>query len=192
NSPTLVASAGAATKLIDTCRATNEITIEAWIKPQNTTQSGPARIVSLSADPYNRNFTLGQGGVGVGGTSYNTRLRTTTTGNNGALLSLTAGIINTALSHVVYTRDTTGLAKFYLNGVEVGSRADIGGDLSNWDTSFRFGLANELTQDRPWLGTFYKVAIYDLVLSAVDVSQNFNAGSTSEEGKPGKPVYAGN
>jgi hypothetical protein len=50
----------------------NEITIEAWVMPADDIQDGPARIVSLSADTGNRNFTLGQ-------TTdyYDARLRTT-------------------------------------------------------------------------------------------------------------------
>ena len=36
-------------------------------------------------------------------------------------------------------------------------------------------LANELTEDRPWLGEFYLVAIYDRALSQDEVSRNFNA-----------------
>jgi PKD repeat protein len=56
NASTLVASAGAATKVIDATRATTELAIEAWLKPGTTSQDGPARIVTLSADPYHRNF----------------------------------------------------------------------------------------------------------------------------------------
>jgi PKD repeat protein len=39
-------SNGAARKVIDACRQANAITVEAWIKPANVTQSGPARILS--------------------------------------------------------------------------------------------------------------------------------------------------
>jgi len=57
---------------------TNAITIEVWIKPANTTQAGPARIVTVSKDPGQRNFTLGQKG-----SAYEVRLRTTSTSPNG-------------------------------------------------------------------------------------------------------------
>jgi uncharacterized repeat protein (TIGR01451 family) len=62
NSSTIVASAGAATRIIDASRATDEISIEAWVMPANTTQGGPARIVTLSDGAVWRNFTLGQQG----------------------------------------------------------------------------------------------------------------------------------
>ena len=57
----LIASAGPAAKVIDTCKTSGELTIEAWVKPETTTQSGPARIVTLSRDVLHRNFTLGEG-----------------------------------------------------------------------------------------------------------------------------------
>ncbi len=60
NGNALIASVGAASKVITAVKASNALTIEAWIIPANTTQSGPARIVSLSETLYVRNFTLGQ------------------------------------------------------------------------------------------------------------------------------------
>ncbi len=50
----------AATRLADAVISTNEITIEAWIKPENLTQEGPARIFTMSEGGGSRNFTLGQ------------------------------------------------------------------------------------------------------------------------------------
>jgi uncharacterized repeat protein (TIGR01451 family) len=166
NSATLIASVGPATKVIAACQGSNEITIEAWVKPANTTQEGPARIVTLSSDLYNRNFTLGQGlWGGRPGARYDVRLRTTATDDSG-LPSLTTpdGSLTTELTHVVYTRDALGEAKIYVNGAEQAS-GTVGGDFSNWDAGFRLALANELTGDRPWLGEFHLVAIYDRVLS---------------------------
>ena len=169
--PNAVRSAGPPTKLIDACRKTNEITVEAWLRPANTRQSGPARIVSLSKDPYHRNLTLGQERSG-----YDVRLRTTTTGENGMNPSLGARSgVATRLSHVVYTRDKQGKARLYVDGVLKVERT-IGGDLSNWDTGFRFGLANELTSDRPWLGEFHLVAVYSRALTQPEVQTNHRAG----------------
>jgi hypothetical protein len=84
----------------------------------------------------------------------------------------------TELSHVVYTRDATGVARIYVDGVERASGM-VGGDFSNWDGGFRLALANELTGDRPWLGEFYLVAIFNRALSQAEVSQNFEAGATA-------------
>ena len=46
----------------------------------------------------------------------------------------------------------------------------------------KLGLANEVTGDRPWLGTFFLVAIYSRDLSAQEVGQNFKAGSQDSSG----------
>ena len=51
-SSTVIKSAGAAGMVIDAVKASDEITIEVWITSANTTQSGPARTVTLSRGPF--------------------------------------------------------------------------------------------------------------------------------------------
>lgn len=169
DSKTLVASNGPATKIIDGCTATNEITIEAWVKPANDTQKGPARIVTLSANASNRNFTFGQDSTG-----YQIRLRTTVTGNNGVnpALPVPNAVATDGLSKLAYTRDASGTAKFYINGEEV-ANANIAGDFSNWNASYRFGLGHELNRDeslgRFWLGEYHLVAIHSRALTQDEI-----------------------
>ena len=74
----LIASAEPATKLIEAVKRSRAFTVETWIKPVNVTQTGPARIVTLSRDPSNRDFTLGQKAD-----AYEVRFRTTATSPNG-------------------------------------------------------------------------------------------------------------
>ena len=76
---------------------------------------------------------------------------------------------------MVYTRDATGNARLFVNAQEVVS-GTIPGELSNWDGSYRLAFGNELTGDRPWIGTFDLVAIYGDALSHEEVGQNFRAG----------------
>jgi hypothetical protein len=180
NSPTLVASADAAAKVISACKESNEITVEAWVKPGDTSQDGPARMVTLSEDTDNRNFTLGQGLWGDRPSAlYDTRLRTTATSNNGTpSLTTPDGSLTTELTHVVYTRDASGQARIYVNGVERVS-GTVGGDFSNWNEGYRLALANELTEDRPWLGEFHLMAIFNRALSQAEVSQNFTGPVTT-------------
>jgi hypothetical protein len=179
NSETRIMSSGPATKIINTCRAANELTVEAWIQPDNVSQDGPARIVSLSADANNRNFTLGQGlWGGQPSDLFDFRLRTTTTGNNGTpSVSTPAGRASTALMHVVYTRGASGAVTFYLDGAPV-KTATVGGDFSNWNNGYRLALANEVGADRPWLGDFHLIAIYCRALDSAEVTQNLDAGLT--------------
>jgi hypothetical protein len=178
-SPTIIASAFPATKIVDAAKASNEITIEAWVKPKKADQEGPARIVTLSSDPNNRNFTLGQTEKNHRG-RFDVRLRTTATSENGMpSVDTEAGTVTTELIHVLYTRNSAGIVTLYINGTprEIETR---GGNLSNWDSSFRLALANELTHNRPWLGEFHLVALYGRALSAADAQRNFKAGPNGE------------
>src|SRR5262249_40858604 len=68
--PTLVSSSGPATKLIQACRASNAITIEAWVRPSSAAQGDPGRIVTLSNDPDNRNIRLQQNGSATNNTLF--------------------------------------------------------------------------------------------------------------------------
>ncbi len=177
NKATRLMTGGPATKIIDACKASREITLEAWITPQNTTQDGPARIATVSDGAYSRNATLGQGlWGGQPSDTYNVRLRSTTTDEDGMpLVSTPAGVARTCLQHVVYTRNSVGIAKFYVDGVLI-SEGDVGGSFNNWDGSHRLALANETDAWRPWLGDFHLVAVYDRALSGDEVTQNYEAG----------------
>lgn len=173
---TIVRTPGAATKVIDAAVSSNEITVEAWLVPASTAQNGPARIVTCSADLNSRNFMLGQGVFEASDDQYTMRLRTTLTNGNGQPeLSTDGGSLTTNLTHVVYTRDSSGVAVIYQDG---GQRISgyIGGAMTPWNTGFALGLGNELTEDRPWLGTFYLVAVYDRALSPSEIGQNFTMG----------------
>ncbi len=174
-----------ASKIIDAAKRSGELTIEAWVKPANAMQQGPARIVSLSADPGNRNFTLGQDGG-----RYDVRLRTLKTDVNGLpslagpdgsiadRLGATAGLPSSAapLTHVVYARNSAGQATLYLDGKPAAAK-EVAGGFDNWSGDFRLILANELTGNRPWHGELHLVAIYGRALSAGEVEQNFAAGA---------------
>ena len=93
-------------------------------------------------------------------------------------------VVSTQLSHVVYTRTSGGKASLYVDGTLI-STADVAGNFSNWDQSFRLALCNELTEDRPWLGGLHRVAVYARALDAAEVSRSFKAG---REAVPSDPL----
>ncbi len=176
DSPTRVSNTTDSSKIFSLCTSTDEITVEAWVTPANTTQAGPARIVTQSLDGFFRNFTLGQNGA-----AYQFRLRTTDNGDNGLTVTLDGGIVQTALQHVVATRDAAGNSFLYVDGAEVDSDT-ITGDFSNWNSAYDFGLANEfgdLSTDpvRAWLGQYDLITVQCQALTAAEVLQNFQAGS---------------
>ncbi|MEM9092497.1 MAG: PQQ-dependent sugar dehydrogenase, partial [Cyanobacteria bacterium P01_F01_bin.53] len=182
--PTLISSLVPAKKVSNAVQASNELTIEAWVQSADINQNGPARIVTLSQNGGNRNFTLGQGdSQSLTGDFSTVRLRTTNTDNNGLPAVLGQGF-STDLTHVVYTREADGDAHIYHDGVLIKSEK-VGGNLSNWNTNYQLALANELNVDRAWLGAFDLVAIYDQALSAAEVLQNYNADADDDGDEDG-------
>jgi hypothetical protein len=167
----VVIKSNGATKIIDACQGSNAISIEAWSQTNDDAQSGPARMVSLSSNTLNRNFTLGQDGD-----RYDVRLRTSLTNNNGVpSLAVPASTVNEELTHTVYTRNADGLASIYINGIPqvVGT---IAGVIDNWNAGYDLVLANEATGDRAWLGQLSLVAVYCTALDVSQVAQNQAAG----------------
>ena len=172
---TIINSSVAATKVLQACQTSNEITIEAWVKPAKTDQGSPARIVTMSGDRENRNFALQQG---VWRTDhldpevYAARLRTTFTDNSGeSPIDIPIGVFKTDPVHLVYTRDVDGNARLYVNGIEQ-MQIQVGGNFDTWDSGYQMVLANEFTNDRAWLGEYYLVAVYNRALPPEQVTQN--------------------
>jgi len=168
---TLIRSDKPAVKVFNAVRRSGEITIEAWVRPANAKQDGPARMVTLSGGSSERNFTLGQEGDKV-----DVRLRTTKTSGNGIpSLNSPGRSLAPRLTHIVYTRNRGGRARLFLNGKQQAEKR-VPGAMANWNGKYRLALANEFSSDRPWLGTFHLVAIYSRDLSVGEVAQHFKAG----------------
>jgi hypothetical protein len=179
-SPASIASTVPAAKITDRVKRSAGITVEAWVKPGAEGQRGPARIVSLSSDTSQRNFTLGQNGA-----RYDVRFRTAATTRNGNPSTASPdGSLKAALTHVVYTRDPSGAARLYLDGRRNASEK-VAGALADWSADYRLLLANERTGDRPWLGELHLVAIYGRALAEEEVEQNFRAGAR----RTGAPAF---
>ena len=175
NSNTIIESYSNNSKVINAVKTTNEITVEAWVQPANLTQSGPSRIVTISKNTGERNVTLGQEG-----SAAVARLRTTGVDNNGRPdFTTNNNVLTTTLQHIVYTRNSAGQEYIYVNGTQVTSGTRTG-DFSNWDSSHKLALVNEITENRSWLGTLYLVGIYNKALSAADVNTNYQAGYCCE------------
>lgn len=166
---TIIRSNAPATKIISACKASNEITVEAWVTPASvTTNNQPARIAGVSLDQQTRNFSLIQQD-----NDYSFRLRTQTTDLNGNPATSAPDLVTTSAQHVVYTRTAAGDAKIYIDNVEKATLATTD-TFANWDDNYEFALANELTLDRPWLGTYHLVAVYCRALTPDEIRRNFD------------------
>jgi len=171
---TVITSERPPLRMLNALKQSNEITVEVWFKPGNLKQDGPARLVTISKNISERNFTIGQKAA-----SLQSRLRTTRTSKNGMPAIDTTPILSEKLTHTVYVRDSSGNASLYVNGKKVKGQMTAGA-MSNWDSSYRLALGNELSGERPWLGTLYLVAIYNRDLSAKEVALHFKSGSQAK------------
>jgi len=77
--PTLVASPGPATRIIQACKASNEVSLELWFGRRLPPPHEDGRLLTLSGDYLNQNLMLGQDELRGPSRSYFVRLRTTMT-----------------------------------------------------------------------------------------------------------------
>ena len=157
---------GADKALLDACRKSNQLTIEAVISTAGDRQSGPARIVTFSRDASNRNFTLGQDGD-----KLIVRIRTPKTGANGAKPQLT--LTKLPLRQPVHITVTyrPGSTVCYVNGKAEFETGAVRGDFSNWEAC-KLLLGDEANGTRDWRGTLDGVSIYSQALSASEVAEH--------------------
>ncbi len=169
-----ISSMVGAAKIVSPISVTSEFSAEVWVSPANTSQHGPARIVTMSPGTAVRNFTLGQEAE-----SYVTRITSSETVEIGlpALDTPRGDVVSGLSTHLLVTRSAAGLRRFYVNGV-LRSETPLGGSLGVWG-DYPLALANEVTGERPWLGEFFLTAIYSRALTPEEVSRNFSAGPNS-------------
>ena len=176
-----IATAAASRKLYDRIAdqqtGSQAYTVEMWIANLNTTQEGPARIITYSANSGSRNFMLGQLQY-----QYVVRNRAYTqesNGNGGPDLE-TYDVDQDAqatLQHVVITYDQLAGRKIFVDGRWTEDEDPIApGRLWNWSPTHRLVMGNEIGTNRQWLGQIRFAAIYDRPLSAAAVRQNYEAG----------------
>jgi hypothetical protein len=156
----------AAEDLLAACRKSNQLSVEALVRPDRLDQAGPARIVTFSSSAGSRDFTLGQERD-----KLIFRLRTPKTGENGynpeiTLCPIPAGVA----SHVVVTY-RPGLLAAYVNGKEVYHGESVQGDFSNW-APHHLLFGDEFDGQRNWAGTLEGIAIYDRALDSSEVQRN--------------------
>ena len=156
---------------------TQQYSVEAWAIPANTTQEGPARIITYSSNSGTRNFHLGQTLY-----TYDVRNRSVLPAidGNGRPALITYDVdrdLQATLQHVVFTVDQYRGRRIYVNGLFTDDVDEQGpGRLWNWDPNHTFVLGNEASNDRLWLGKLQLVAVYDLALTQAQIEQNFDAG----------------
>ncbi|MEZ5257330.1 MAG: LamG domain-containing protein [Ilumatobacteraceae bacterium] len=179
--PVRIGTAGPATKIIDAVRATNEFSLEVWVKPAEVEPEGPGRIAGLldSRNGNSRNVGIGQGWWLDKGTTdrYEARLQTSSNYNNP--VSSARGETVPERTHLVLTRASDGSIRLYVNGsIALEERSE--GTLS-WQSNIPVMIGNDTDGRFPFQGTIYLVAFYDRALAPTDVSTNYFAGLSRDE-----------
>jgi chitodextrinase len=170
----IAASDNVSVDFFNSFKATNEITLEAWIKSDQIDQSGSATIFSISKGIEQRALTLSQTSNHAA-FRYDVQLNTSSSNKNELPIVSSSEFISLNLQHVVFVRNKNGVEKLYVNGVEMYSR-DREGDFSTWDDNYKVVLANEINEDLSWKGSYYLVALYNRALEDEEIVQNYNAG----------------
>ncbi|MEM1263134.1 MAG: LamG domain-containing protein [Pseudomonadota bacterium] len=161
-------------KLHQLITATGEYSVEAWVAPANVVQEN-ARIVSYSAGPFSRNFTLGQTMY-----DYDFFNRSENTDGNGdpALSTPSAEeVLQATLQHVVATYDPVNGRRIYVNGeLRAGADEANAGSIADWDNTFAFVVGNEVSSDGLFQGVLRMVAVHNRALTESQIRQNLEVG----------------
>ncbi len=168
-----VGTSGPASKVINALRNSNSSSFEIWVKPSNTSQGGPSRLIALAKDPYQRNFLLGQESKNI-----HARLRHTGKSDDKPHLITSNAPLSTSRTHIVHTYDGS-VERLYINGALQSATVARTGAYSGWYTGHLLSIGNESTNNRPFAGTVELVAIYDRALVGSEVKQNYDAGTTT-------------
>ncbi len=165
-------SARAATKVDDAVKVTDSFTVEAWVRPRDLLQRGPARIVTASGSTSlsDVNFHLGQER-----TCLSFRVAA---GGGAAEWLLIEGVFSAPQPawHIAVTYERGSIGVF-AEGAHVESRVVEPGPLDSWAPDFPLYVGNEATLNRPFRGDILLVAIYGRALTATEIASNYAAGA---------------
>jgi hypothetical protein len=139
---------------LETAKRQHRIEVSLRIRPFAERQRGPARVFTLSADPYQRDLTLGQEGD-----RWILRVRTDATDDNGFPEVALPGTVRVGQWTDVTIAVEPGRLRAAIGGRTVLEEPLSATPLAGWSTDFRLALGNELTGDRPWRGEISRAVV---------------------------------
>lgn len=151
-------------KVATACKATQALTVEAWVHPAQASQDDYGRLVTMADNDVNRNFALG---------SFKDKSFWASI-HGGEDLKPTFKVED-KLVHLVSTRATDGTLTLYVDGTSIGTLANTK-KFDDWG-NYSLVVGNVATGGKGWRGEVHLLAIYDHAFSATELAQNFAAGA---------------
>ena len=124
------------------------------VRASSPAQFGPARVFTLSPNTSLRNVTIAQDA-----SDLVVRLRTPETSPNGMPAYAVPGVFESADWREIELAVQPAAMTLTVDGQEVLAELLPENPLASWDRSYRVGLGNELTGDRPWLGEISRAIV---------------------------------
>ncbi|MBI2676665.1 MAG: LamG domain-containing protein [Candidatus Yanofskybacteria bacterium] len=156
--------------------------VDDWIDPNNEVIGSSAATVSAWIKPS----SLGEGSTGSIVNNGKTIFRMASSNrlafiSDGAIIAVSATNAFTIgpWLHVLATRDATGVANIYLNGVRTGTADQSSGTPATGTTDMAIG--NNTATTTAFDGTIDDVRIYNRVLSVAEVKRLYLIGAGSKE-----------
>ncbi|MBA7511566.1 hypothetical protein ES705_03562 [subsurface metagenome] len=179
-SNTSIQSQEIASKIIDACKLTNEISVECWLKSRVSLDFIPLKIIALQNDSA-QGFALScfSDETDPDKIKYATNLTTTTTDKHGnPLFTMDFATDPEVLQHVIFTHSNSGDERIYLNGQEVSSSYRPA-NYNNWMDNYTLVFGNGDDDNLPWLGDLYLCSFYNRALSVEEIQINYLASPFS-------------
>ncbi len=142
-----IVQTGAAPAWLDSVRRSHRLDIFLRVRPESVSQSGPARIFTISKDPHLRNLTVGQQSDRLV-----LRIRTSATNANGLPEREIPGVFSDLRWLDLFVSISPGRLRVAVDGQTRLDEPLPEAPLAAFETSYLLALGNELTGDRPWLG----------------------------------------
>jgi hypothetical protein len=139
---------------LDRVRDSHRLDLVLRVRPNSISQSGPARIFTISKDPFLRNLTLGQEHDRLV-----LRIRTPETDANGVPQRELPNVFAEAHWVEIFVSVSPGRLRVVINGETRLDDRLPQAPLAHFDMSYLLALGNELTGDRPWRGDMAQATV---------------------------------
>ncbi len=177
----IISSSQQNNKISEACKLSDEISIECWLKTSEYFYSGVTTVLNFGND-ISTAFSLNcqPSSRDINKIVYSVNLSTRTTSQQGSPTLLSEEAVDpNVLNHVVFSHDKSGAERIYINSRLVAEGFRPSG-FDKWFDTYTLILANDLSQQNPWLGELYMCSIYNKALDQEEIVSNYLASPFTE------------